>query len=794
MSDLADLADLADLVRSEFQEPSREPVPISGLWSYRRPILLPPSPTPGESASNELSPPPLPRYRFGLGATKNGDIYFCGGLNHDHPGLLYHYSAKDNTTTVLQCSGDDPGPRYGHAMTMVGNSVLALHGGSICEGEDQESDASLFLFNVVSKKWLRIPTAGRPPGFRRSHSMVAVGTTIFMFGGFVPERSQYFGELWAFDLKTVRTQPRFGGWCRQGAMSDTWSFNTNTKRMDGAVLDDVLYVIGGNNGSAQLNDVFALKISERKWYSVEGAGEVECRDGHAVAGIGTRIFIFGGQPSTLGDKQDMIAVLDAKYINNLELHMPERLVELETDPVLVLGAVIWSGNLMLKRLAELERDKGELIRENSKLEQRLTELEEDNRRAKRQEIALALLQSMSHTNSLASLQGTIAQTMVDFLSEALESRELLQSAGERRRFLHLLRKIVKSAQVFPKHAELCGVECNLFSPVNDTGGYGLIFKGGFEGQMYSHAGMAPLDPDYYTTDTSSDISQQAQAGELALLAHVSHPNVIPLYGAYLSVEHNPRICIVTPWMENGDLVDYLRRLPDTPLIPLMLDVTAGLQFLHEMSVIHADLKARNVLISHSQRAMLADLGVSTIENTIVGKTTAGDFAGTDHWRAPELLLAETSLPPTPTKEADMWGFGCICFEVALTKKIPFNEYHSSAQLILAVLRGQGEITPLRPKLNCDPVFVDGGPLMALAEQCWNKEPSQRPTAAQALECLTALNVQDNRPSMDAELERFEVVKGRRGGVKINYNSLLFIVRKVMLSDAKEREEQNQTNN
>ncbi|KXN93295.1 Kelch repeat-containing protein 1 [Leucoagaricus sp. SymC.cos] len=205
---MSDIADLADLILSELQEHSQVSGPSPELWSYRRPILLPLSPIPGNPASNKLSPPLFPCHRFGLGVTKSGDIYIYGGWKPEHTDIVYHYSAKDNTVTVLQCSGDNPGARYDHAMTMVGSSVLALHGGIAAIGNRGRKidDSSLFLFNLVSRKWLKISTAGKAPGPRQHHSVAIIGTTIFIFGG---EEDSRGNELWAFDLKTIHSRPKW---------------------------------------------------------------------------------------------------------------------------------------------------------------------------------------------------------------------------------------------------------------------------------------------------------------------------------------------------------------------------------------------------------------------------------------------------------------------------------------------------------------------------------------------------------------------------------------------------------
>lgn len=51
--------------------------------------------------------------------------------------------------------------------------------------------------------------------------------------------------------------------------------------------------------------------------------------------------------------------------------------------------------------------------------------------------------------------------------------------------------------------------------------------------------------------------------ELALWAHLSHANILPFYGVYTIGE----ICLVSPWMEKGNLHDYVDKHPEESRIP-----------------------------------------------------------------------------------------------------------------------------------------------------------------------------------------------------------------------------------
>lgn len=50
--------------------------------------------------------------------------------------------------------------------------------------------------------------------------------------------------------------------------------------------------------------------------------------------------------------------------------------------------------------------------------------------------------------------------------------------------------------------------------------------------------------------------------EIIIWGQLQHPNILPFYGVYHLNDAEERICLVSPWMENGTLVDYLKACPD----------------------------------------------------------------------------------------------------------------------------------------------------------------------------------------------------------------------------------------
>jgi serine/threonine protein kinase len=63
---------------------------------------------------------------------------------------------------------------------------------------------------------------------------------------------------------------------------------------------------------------------------------------------------------------------------------------------------------------------------------------------------------------------------------------------------------------------------------------------------------------------------QEFTSEAVTWRQLSHPNVLPFYGVYQLARNPPRVCLACPWMENGNLVQFLaNRALDTNCIPLV---------------------------------------------------------------------------------------------------------------------------------------------------------------------------------------------------------------------------------
>ncbi|KAJ7126292.1 kinase-like domain-containing protein, partial [Mycena epipterygia] len=245
-----------------------------------------------------------------------------------------------------------------------------------------------------------------------------------------------------------------------------------------------------------------------------------------------------------------------------------------------------------------------------------------------------------------------------------------------------------------------------------AGAFSDIWKGLVHGQSVSIK-MVRLFRD---SDVEAVLKEFGR--EALLWRQLSHPNLLPFFGLYYL---ESRLCLVSPWMENGHLLEFLRNASaDTDRLSLILDVVMGLEYLHTEQVVHGDLKATNILITPSGRTCIADFGLSTITDAVSLRfthSTTNVQGGTARYQAPEVLSGER-----PNHYgSDIYAFACVCYEI-LTGKAPFFEILNDIIVSIRVIAGD---RPSQPEVTvCDTI------LWILLQDCWQQNPDIRPSTQQ----------------------------------------------------------------
>ncbi|KAJ8515889.1 hypothetical protein ONZ45_g6752 [Pleurotus djamor] len=237
------------------------------------------------------------------------------------------------------------------------------------------------------------------------------------------------------------------------------------------------------------------------------------------------------------------------------------------------------------------------------------------------------------------------------------------------------------------------------------GGFGNIFKGDWHGQVVAVKEMYNEDARLLDRDSLKVIHQ-----EIMIWSRIAHPHVLPFYGACLEAA---RPFMVTRYCENGNALEYLRRNPDTSRIRMLHEVSLGMTYLHNQSIIHADLKGSNILVGDDGKTLITDFGLSQLQDQVSSLASRSKVSGTLRWMAPELLDGERLSRP-----ADVYSFALLGWEL-YTGVVPFGHIPERAFVRKVVDKQE---RPERPDNVDDEIWE-------LLQKCWVHEPSERPPFA-----------------------------------------------------------------
>jgi serine/threonine protein kinase len=174
--------------------------------------------------------------------------------------------------------------------------------------------------------------------------------------------------------------------------------------------------------------------------------------------------------------------------------------------------------------------------------------------------------------------------------------------------------------------------------------------------------------------------------------------------------------IATEYVPNGTLYDAIRPkkssrvLSGTELTIIALGIAYAMRRLHELDIVHRDLKSTNILLDGRWRPKICDFGLSRWSERKRDCFMTG-HVGTTHWMAPELLQDGLY-----DGKVDVYSYAMVLFEM-LTGCTPFADKTLFQIEHMVVYQG------LRPPL---PSHTPSG-LRDLITRCWDTDPQKRPS-------------------------------------------------------------------
>ena len=249
-------------------------------------------------------------------------------------------------------------------------------------------------------------------------------------------------------------------------------------------------------------------------------------------------------------------------------------------------------------------------------------------------------------------------------------------------------------------------------------------------QVIREIGQGAVSRVYLASD-----GRRAKAVKLFRNEHIERAKRELTYGRDLDHPHlNP----VEDWLELAGRPGLLM-----PFVPGMLlnrwhgtaqrdaflaaikDVLKALGHLHDLGIVHRDVKPENILVNRSGQAVLVDYDLAT---SVEAKEDPLTAAGTVAFLSPEQARGESASPAS-----DLYSIGVILYW-GLTGEVPFTG------TVDQVVKAHAGTRPRSPR-HTDPELAPFEPLL---ERLLAKEPEKR--FRYALEALGELELIESRAS------------------------------------------------
>ena len=167
----------------------------------------------------------------------------------------------------------------------------------------------------------------------------------------------------------------------------------------------------------------------------------------------------------------------------------------------------------------------------------------------------------------------------------------------------------------------------------------------------------------------SEKQKMSSLNEIRVLASIKSKYVVNYKEAFLD-EKDSTLCLVMEYADRGDLAKRIQEqkkkgkyFNEKDIWRVFIQLVKGLKSLHDLEILHRDIKSSNIFLFSDGTAKLGDLNVCKIlSNNVLGRTQAG----TPSYAAPEVWMEK----PYGLK-SDIWSLGCVLYEI-ISLHCPFR--------------------------------------------------------------------------------------------------------------------------
>lgn len=174
--------------------------------------------------------------------------------------------------------------------------------------------------------------------------------------------------------------------------------------------------------------------------------------------------------------------------------------------------------------------------------------------------------------------------------------------------------------------------------------------------------------------------------EIEILKRLDHPNIVKLHE---TIEGKRHFHLVLEYINGSSLYNYMKSKPNGSLEEsearkLFKQILSALDYCHNQSVAHRDIKLDNILLDNKENVKLIDFGFSTLNSQ---EEKSRLFCGTPSYMAPEIVGRKDYYG----QNADVWALGILLYAM-LCGKMPFKAYNDR-ELYRRIEKGSFTLPP-----------------------------------------------------------------------------------------------------
>lgn len=164
--------------------------------------------------------------------------------------------------------------------------------------------------------------------------------------------------------------------------------------------------------------------------------------------------------------------------------------------------------------------------------------------------------------------------------------------------------------------------------------------------------------------------------QIQVLNYINHPSFIKIHEFFEDRDH---FFLVMDYYKGGDLLQKIkscRKLPEDLLKKIMKQILIGVSYLHNLKIVHRDLKLENVLIKEKDDDVLVKIIDFDTSVKLTDRGVVSGLFGTIYYMAPELVNLEYN------EKCDIWSLGIIMYALS-TGELPYtglSDHHILANI------------------------------------------------------------------------------------------------------------------